>query len=859
LLKESEKKFRDIFNNVNDAIHIHEIEPDGRPGRFIDVNEVACRMLQYPRDEMLRHTPLDFATDSHSRPIGQILEELITVRNAVFETGHMRKDGTIIPVEVNAHLITLQGKKVVLSVVRDITERKRVENALKESEEFLNKIINTISDPIHVKDRQHRIILINKAACRLFNLSREEIIGKTAYDLFPSREMADISWQKDEEVFKTGVESVNEETNTYAFGKTLNVLVKKTLYTDTANNQFLVGITTDITERHKTEEAQRELTEFRESVITNARVWLSVLNQHGKILMWNSAAEEISGYRADEVIGKNEIWKLLYPKKEYRKHITDTINRIIHDKKYLENFETTILSKPGNERVISWNTKGIPDATGKISDYIAIGVDVTDRHLVEQMLRESEEKFRTVLENVPDLVLVHRNGVILYVNPAVVQMLGYTSDEVVNKPIIRYIVSEYHPTVAQAISRRMNGENVEPYEVEILTKSGVRRTVIVRGSLIEFAGSPASINVLTDITERKQVEEALRETGERYRSLFDRSLDCVYIHDFAGNFIDANPSALNLLGYTRDKITALNFTSLLTPDQIPLALKVIQEVITTGTQKESSEYRVRRKDGAYADVETTATLLYHHGKPYAIQGFAHDITERKHAEEKLKKFNEVLEQRVKERTEQINASLEEKVILLREIHHRVKNNLQIIISLLKLQSRYIDDDKTRQALNESQNRLRAMALVHERIYRSSNIAEINLKDYLGYLTKQIFSFSNIPSNQIGMKITMEDIMSNIDTLVPVGLIVNELVSNSLKHAFPDGNRGEISIAIQRKNAMLTILFKDTGVGIPADLDWRNADSLGLRLVILLVDQLDGTIELDRSAGTVFTIVVKEKE
>jgi PAS domain S-box-containing protein len=1253
LLKESERKFRDIFNNVNDAIHMHGMGPDGRPGRFIDVNEVACRMLQYSRDEILAHSPLDFATDYHSRPLARIQEELVTTGHAEFETGHTRKDGTIVPVEINAHVISLQGKKVVLSVVRDITQRKRVEKALEDSQEFLNKIINTIGDPIHVKDRQHRIILINEAACRLFNLPREKIIGKTAHDLFFGKEMADISWQKDEEVFRTGKESVNEETNTYAEGKTLTVLVKKTLFTDTAGNQFLVGITTDITElkkaqialreseeqyrsvveniqdiyyrtdnegtiimaspstirilgyssleeiigkpierfwvdpgcrkemmqqirkhgrvmdyevlirkpdgtslpvavtstfyrdhdgsiqgvegiirditdrkqmeltlkeserrmkdiisflpdatfvidkngtvlawnhameemtgipadrmvgkgdyeyalpfyherrpitidlilhddpdivekypvmktegstryseifiphlnkgrgahlwfmasplydqagnltgaiesirditdrkrveealsaseelfrevfnnandaiflhemtpegpgkyilvndpavkslgytreefvamsptdivpksildtllpsnlvkmqrdghatfesmhirkdgsrcpvevsthtftfkgkhvalsivrditeRKQIEETQTQLTEFRESVITNARVWLNVLDTRGNILLWNTAAEEISGYRADEVFGKNEIWKLLYPKKEYRKHITDTITRIIHDRKYLENFETVIHTKHGDEKVISWNTKGIPDATGRILNYIAIGVDVTDRHRAEQMLRESEVKFRTVLENVPDLVLVHRNGIILYVNPVVVQTLGYTPDEVFNTPLTRYIVPEYIPTVALAISRRADGEPVKPYEVGILTKAGGRRTVVVRGSLVEFAGSPASINVLTDITERKQAEEALAETSERYRSLFDRSLDCVYIHDFTGNFLDANPSALHLLGYTRDEIPGMNFTSLLTPDQIPPAREVIQEVISTGTQKESSEYRIRRKDGAYVDIETTATLLYHQGKPYAIQGFAHDITERKRTEEKLKKFNEELEQRVTDRTEQINASLEEKVVLLREIHHRVKNNLQIIISLLKLQSRYIDDEKTREAIQESQNRLRAMALVHERIYRSDNIAEINLKDYLNYLTRQIVQFSGIPSSQIGMKISMDDLMSTIDTLVPVGLIVNELVSNSLKHAFPDGRKGEISIAIQRKNATLTILFRDTGIGIPPDLDWRNAESLGLRLVILLVEQLDGTIELDRSSGTAFTIIVKEKE
>ncbi len=210
--------------------------------------------------------------------------------------------------------------------------------------------------------------------------------------LFPGKEMADISWQKDEEVFTTGVESVNEEINTYAHGKTLTVLVKKTRYKDTSGNQFLVGITTDITERKRADETLQRLTKFQESVITNARVWLSVLDPRGTILLWNTAAEEISGYRSDEVLGQKDIWKKIYPDNEYRKQITTTINRIIRDKNYLENFETVILTKAGKEKVISWNTKGIPDATGKLADFIAIGVDITDRKRAEVALNEANKK-----------------------------------------------------------------------------------------------------------------------------------------------------------------------------------------------------------------------------------------------------------------------------------------------------------------------------------------------------------------------------------------------------------------------------------------------------------------------------------
>ncbi len=152
------------------------------------------------------------------------------------------------------------------------------------------------------------------------------------------------------------------------------------------------GVIKDITDRKEAEEALQRLTKFQESVIANARVWLSVLDPAGKILVWNTAAEEISGFPPEEVLGGNGIWKLLYPDKEYRKQVTGTITRIIRDRKFPETFETTIRTKQGMQKVISWNTRGIPDSGGKISDYIAIGVDVTDRTLAQKALASANKK-----------------------------------------------------------------------------------------------------------------------------------------------------------------------------------------------------------------------------------------------------------------------------------------------------------------------------------------------------------------------------------------------------------------------------------------------------------------------------------
>jgi len=152
-----------------------------------------------------------------------------------------------------------------------------------------------------------------------------------------------------------------------------------------------------------------------------------------------------------------------------------------------------------------------------------------------------------------------------------------------------------------------------------------------------------------------------------------------------------------------------------------------------------------------------------------------------------------------------------------------------------------------------------MALVHEKLYLSTDIAKLDLENYIRFLGDSLFQFYGMKGKGIIFNTRIQDINVDIDTAIPIGLIVNELVSNSLKHAFPDGRRGEISIAIQRQDHTLTLIYRDDGVGIPDDLDWRNVKSLGLRLVISLVEQLQGTIELDRTAGTTFTIVVMEKE
>jgi PAS domain S-box-containing protein len=419
---------------------------------------------------------------------------------------------------------------------------------------------------------------------------------------------------------------------------------------------------------------------------------------------------------------------------------------------------------------------------------------------------------------------------------------------------------------------------------EILEASGASSQIAVATAVILFSIILAlillSLWLYSDL-KRKQVHEELQESEERFRLLLQNANDGIFVHEISmegpGKFLEVNDKVCRLLGYTHDEMAHMSVGDIDVPEQSERIPAIIERLIKDGYDVFETDFLT--KDTKRIPVEVSTRLFDLRGKQ-TVLAIIRDITERKAAEQQLQQYNVDLEKGIAERTaslhvttellqdevlqheiaeKKIQESLNEKNILLKEVHHRVKNNLQIIASLLNLQSRYITDEKTIQAIKDSQSRVKAMALVHEKLYRSSNISNIDLGDYIKFLGTNLFDFQGARGKGILFKTDILDISLTIDTAIPVGLMINELISNSLKYAFPDGRTGEISIAIYRQDQTLTILFKDNGIGIPADFDWHNAKSLGLRLVISLVEQLQGTIELDRTEGTMFTIVVKEKE
>jgi two-component sensor histidine kinase len=291
------------------------------------------------------------------------------------------------------------------------------------------------------------------------------------------------------------------------------------------------------------------------------------------------------------------------------------------------------------------------------------------------------------------------------------------------------------------------------------------------------------------------------------------------------------------------------------PEQRSDIAGVISERLATGNT-ESVEVGILGKDGQRLTTITKGTMVRYHHKP-AVLLVLTDISDRKKAEEQLKRFSEDLEQKVAERTKKLSDSLAERELLLREIHHRVKNNLQIIISLLSLQSRTLHDPDVIAALKESTQRIRAMSMVHEKLYIGKDFSHIELRNYVTSLANSVVANYQLSPGKVKLEITGKDIMLDINTAIPLGLVVNELVSNALKHAFPGERRGTIRIGVLMEGNSLEVTVTDDGVGAPESLDWQNTSSLGLRLVKSLVEQLEGTIEREPAVtGTVFRIVAR---
>lgn len=361
----------------------------------------------------------------------------------------------------------------------------------------------------------------------------------------------------------------------------------------------------------------------------------------------------------------------------------------------------------------------------------------------------------------------------------------------------------------------------------------------------------------------------------RYRAIVEdqTELICRFLPDGTLSFV--NGAYCRYFDKRREDLLGHSFMPLI-PDEDQSAVQTQVGSLSLQTPVVTYEHRVIMPDGRVRWQRWTDRALFDEdGNVQEYASVGRDITEQKHAVDELHRLNSELEMRIQERTlalsqaneslttevnerkaaeEQVRASLQEKEVLLKEIHHRVKNNLQIISSLLNLQANRVTDPRTLQALGDSQTRVRSMALIHEKLYQSQSLADIDFSEYVRSLSSDLFRSYQRNFTTVQLDIQTDDISLELDLAVSCGLILNELMTNALKYAFPDGRCGTICVELRAApGRTLSLQVADDGVGLPKDLDLSKSKSLGLQLVNNLVSQLEGRLEVDRSAGAAFTV------
>ena len=484
--------------------------------------------------------------------------------------------------------------------------------------------------------------------------------------------------------------------------------------------------------------------------------------------------------------------------------------------------------------------------------------EIQVRTRAEQELMNSESRLNAVIQGSPILqFVISKDHKVLYWNNAIQAYSGISSAEITGT---NQHWKAFYDTERPCMADLLVDGTIEKiptwyagkYSPSPLVEGAYEATDFIprlgkAGTWLHFTAAPiwdeagtivGAVETLEDITDRKRAEESLRESEAKYHTLFDKTRDAVLIIE-NNLFVDCNAAALGMTGYaTKDELFRIHPSTISPPTQPDgrSSFEKAEELMAITLREGSNrfEWMHRRANGEdfWVEVSLTAIPLRDH---QIIHTAWRDITDRKKAEAEIQR------------------SLDEKEVLLKEIHHRVKNNMQVISSLLSLQARLMKDPKSREAIRESQNRVLSIALVHEKLYQSKNLARIHYDDYLKKIGENLIHSYGISAGKIRLDIHADDMVLPINKAIPVSLIINEMLSNALKYAFPKEKKGIITIDFRRAGDHYTLIVKDDGVGLPKKIVLDTIETLGLQLVNSLVAQIQGTLSLQRVNGTEYRI------
>ncbi len=846
---------------------------------------------------------------------------------------------------------------LILSVRTKKREQEHAEE-IRNTMQLMQSILNASMESAFLIDTKGTILSGNEIFAERLGVSLPEIIGNTIYDLIPP-DVAAFRKDKVRDVINTkSVVTFEDSRDGIIFNHNLHPVVNK--YGEV---ESIAIFGADITERKKSENALRESEERYRRIVETSREGIWSMDGNHTTMYVNRHMAELLGYEPDEMIGK---------KVEYFMFDEDLVDHKENMKRRKagadQQYERRFIHKNGSEVWTIVSATALKNDQGVFAGSFAMFTDITERKKSEHALRESEERFRALIEATPMSVLLVRNGTHIYGNPSAARLLGFDDPgQIIGRNVLDTIAPEYHDMIKTRMTVIDKGRDNPPLEMELLRADGSRIWSRSTSVSVMLEGKPTAIIVGEDISERRKAEKALRESEEKYRTIFNNASLGIFRSTPEGRFIEVNPALAAILGYDAPEDVIENIYSI--ADQIYVSSEDRGGIVTEQlASSETRQYRnrYRRKDGSEFIANLyLKTIRDDNDDPLYFEGIIEDITKTIEAEQKLRDseanlnaiFNNIediivsrdregravkyndgfrdivpilfgveafegirtmdylpedarahwleVHERIlagethteefeweidgevryfeltfnpifsgdeiigslehnrditerKRDENRLKTSLDEKELLLREIHHRVKNNLQVISSLLRLQRSEITDPDHAKPLTESINRINIISMIHALLYQSENIKGVNASDFINELLDNLGEVFREIRSRVIIATDIGQLSLGLDSAIPIGLILNELVTNALKYAFPDDRPGRIAVHLNRdSDGMVELRVTDDGVGLPASIDPLESKTLGLKIIRGLARQLDSQISYDRTRGTTFTLHFEE--
>lgn len=556
--------------------------------------------------------------------------------------------------------------------------------------------------------------------------------------------------------------------------------------------------------------------------ISEAAIFM--LDADGRILTWNAGAERIKGFTREQALGRH--FSIFYSRDEVRSGKPERLLLAAVAQGRVQD-EGWRMRKDGTRFWADVDITAVRDKDGTLLGFVNNVRDLTDPKSAKDELWRSEQRFHSAIEASPiAMITVNRSGRIEMLNLQAEVTFGYARDELLDQPAEILIPERFRKGhrqhrmsfFANPKARPMDGRR----DLYALKKDGTEIPVEIGLSPIETQDGLVVLASVIDISERKWKEEQLRSSAERFRQLVEGAPNALLMVASDGRIEMLNFEAEQLFGYAREELTGAP-VEILVPERFrghhpALRASFVADPSTRQMGIGRNLYGLR-KDGSEFPVEIALNPIENHVGIKVVVAIT-DLTVRKRMEE------------------QIATALKEKEALLSEVHHRVRNTLQITQSMLSLQSAKVQDPSTLEIFMDCQSRIRCMALIHQTAYQSNNFANVDMAGFLNSLALALLNVYRADPNRVTLSIDARQVRLPIGVAISLGQIANELFGNALRHAFPDGRHGSVSIALAKDaKGDVTFSVSDDGVGIPESVDVTHPKTLGLHLVKLLADQL----------------------